>query len=659
MADFDGAGGRLEFRDRDSLRQWLGTQPREVCVVIAARAALRALPLFVRVGEKADARRFSQCMLGVFWSTALARVAAAYPTRANDLRAHAAYAAAATAYVATAAATTASDVAYAAANAADVYYAPDAAANAANAADAAAASDEAIIFWKALSQDANALGARYSVSALARESLWSGGPPASLKLSWARLQTELSDPHWRPWLDWYQRRLDGRELSEDIELLFATLPDDPDDKSPDEQNALLAAEIARLTPKRKARSEWDYFVSFAEEDKAIAEEVVAVLNSAGHSAFVQFDDIPQGSNFIREIQRGLDGSKRLVALLSPDYEASDHCQSEWASAYNRDPSGRKGVLVPFKVRETKLNGLAEQVVYVSLVGMSAEQRKAAILAAIARQPLPTPVEKVVSPFAFEWSASYRVTIAAGPQNTPVFQHLGSDRDHKQRLDACRKTATRLVEDLSERSHNVPSRFLNTINRYLEDLPAAPGDGNFLLADGQARTLRGLFEEDADMLPREVAEQLLRILEYNTALRAYYEGVGRFYSDVKSGQLSQPLPKDAVDEFVRTVQAHTPDLFEESVSEGLERVEQEPPVFEHHAPSPDHQPTLTPPPDPLGEIDPQKSHAYGVAGSINELYKAFLKGKDFSQAVKGWDEAAEKLGESAGPVIDWLKNFLPQ
>ncbi len=29
------------------------------------------------------------------------------------------------------------------------------------------------------------------------------------------------------------------------------------------------------------------------------------------------------------------------------------------------------------------------------------------------------------------------------------------------------------------------------------------------------------------------------------------------------------------------------------------------------------------------------------------------------AIKGWDEAAQKLGEHAGPVIEFLKNFLPQ
>jgi hypothetical protein len=74
------------------------------------------------------------------------------------------------------------------------------------------------------------------------------GAPDWVGEYWARLRGLLADEHWRPWLDWYQRRLDGRELSEEIELLFATLPADPREKDPAEQNALLAQEIARLTP---------------------------------------------------------------------------------------------------------------------------------------------------------------------------------------------------------------------------------------------------------------------------------------------------------------------------------------------------------------------------------------------------------------------------
>ncbi|MBG0800591.1 hypothetical protein IYW40_03675 [Methylocystis sp. H4A] len=72
--------------------------------MIAARAALRVAPSLYRI-TKRDQRRFVTLTFAYFWSSAAARVAAKYPTRANELRVYAdlaAYAAsdAASAYAA-------------------------------------------------------------------------------------------------------------------------------------------------------------------------------------------------------------------------------------------------------------------------------------------------------------------------------------------------------------------------------------------------------------------------------------------------------------------------------------------------------------------------------------------------------------------------------
>ncbi|MFZ3180681.1 MAG: hypothetical protein WA156_10835 [Methylocystis silviterrae] len=358
----DISDGELSFTNREELEAWLKPQPREVSVVIAARAALRILPLLHRF-TKVNPRHFATLIFASFWASALARVAAKYPTRASDLRsAAAAYAAgrsAATAAYAPRAAhadyTLIVRVARAATTAADDV---DFAADAARTVDF-----DASAVWAAVTADASRLLSVGPV-VLAGEKLWPGGEPAWSQRARRDMQTALSEPHWRPWLDWYRRRLDGLEAPEEIEMLFATLPVDPREKDVAEQNAELARRIAELK---------------------------------------KFSGDGEGSH---------------------------------------EP-----------------------------------------------KPLPNPVENISAPFDFGWNAAHRVAVVAGPQNTPIFPFAGSDRDHHDRLDACRKTVERLIADLAAQRFNARPDYRLVLETYLEELPAAPGSGNLLLADAEARVLR--------------------------------------------------------------------------------------------------------------------------------------------------------------------------
>jgi len=224
----------LKFEKRKDFEAWLNTQPREVCVILAARAALRVAPLAASaapaVGDAKALQKFRKLSFSIFFATALARVAAKYPGRANTLSAGQAvvYADAAAdgvavdgysaAYAAGRAASNAvaATVGVAAAAASSAYVADVTSAVAFR--HAVAASRIAIV------TDANFVSTN-GVAVLADALLWLGGAPPWAFTDWAQFQAALPDGEdWDVWFYWYNERLNGGGRSEAEEMLFATVP---------------------------------------------------------------------------------------------------------------------------------------------------------------------------------------------------------------------------------------------------------------------------------------------------------------------------------------------------------------------------------------------------------------------------------------------------
>jgi tetratricopeptide (TPR) repeat protein len=128
----------------------------------------------------------------------------------------------------------------------------------------------------------------------------------------------------------------------------------------------------------------DFFVSHNSADRAWAAWIAWQLEEANYTTVLQAWDFRPGSNFVLEMQRAAADAARTVAVLSPDYLTSRFTQPEWAAAFAQDPTGKKGTLVPVRVRECDLKGLLPQIIYIDLVGLDEEAAKQALLDGVRR-----------------------------------------------------------------------------------------------------------------------------------------------------------------------------------------------------------------------------------------------------------------------------------
>jgi hypothetical protein len=264
---------RSNIRTLEGLERRLKKEPREVAITIAARAALRVLPLthFREVSIQATFRCVSVSRLSALVpnrdTRAAARAAAAPYIPATDAAARAAARAAAdNAYACAAFAAAATDAAAAAARAASAAaraayaYADTTYAAARATARAAAQTAYANVIWESANNDLVLMQGRLVGDAFA-VALW---PERSRAVdwhshAWHRFRAALLEygPHWQVWIDWYEDILNGRapwglprESGNKISLDFLTWPEEKWQRDPDEINAeiaaLIEAERARL-----------------------------------------------------------------------------------------------------------------------------------------------------------------------------------------------------------------------------------------------------------------------------------------------------------------------------------------------------------------------------------------------------------------------------
>ena len=108
------------------------------------------------------------------------------------------------------------------------------------------------------------------------------------------------------------------------------------------------------------------FVSRAGVDADFAAVIGEILQTAGYAVTLQQWDFAN-RNFMERMHASLAGGARVVALLSPEYLSSEHCQAEWQNAIAGDPLNTKSRLILLRVAECEPAGLLSGLAYWDLV----------------------------------------------------------------------------------------------------------------------------------------------------------------------------------------------------------------------------------------------------------------------------------------------------
>jgi hypothetical protein len=271
-----------------------------------------------------------------------------------------------------------------------------------------------------------------------------------------------------------------------------------------------------------------------------------------------------------------------------------------------------------------------------------------------------PLDNIPSPFAFRISEAGKIDLASSPSNSPQFPFLSSQREQTDRLNVCRTLAQDLISDLRGGKFQARSEYLEGFEKYAARLPSDLNEGNFLLAEAEARTLRNLFAAEASIISVAFAAKLKTFLEQHMGLRVFYPDVANFYRDVRSGRMIEPLPLDAIEGVLNGVKENTPTVFEPTVQEAIQGSLKSDsvvvPVNAENKPAIDTT-QLLPPNDPLGDIDPHKAADFTFAGATNGIWKAFLQGEKIHKALEGWAKTRNTLAPHVSEILGWLHRLM--
>ena len=162
----------------------------------------------------------------------------------------------------------------------------------------------------------------------------------------------------------------------------------------------------------------DFFVSYTTRDQAWAEWIAWVLEQAGYRTVIQAWDFRPGSNFVTQMNNAIISAQRTIAVLSNNYLNSGFAHAEWVAAFAKDPKGEKGLLIPIRIDDCRIEGLLKTIIYIDLVGLTEITAREILLRGLSsarNKPSPYPARAGCAT-----AAGSRRTRWAPPGRVPVF-----------------------------------------------------------------------------------------------------------------------------------------------------------------------------------------------------------------------------------------------
>lgn len=378
----------VEFSNREDVERWLRGKPRDIAMVIAARALLRVVPLLANaLGGRGGAFLVKKdIVIPVLHAASIALDAIHGGAGYAGVRGALSY------FASSAAAFDVAFVARAAADTLDAVHARDSVPAAADAISATAAAGRAAGValnsnYGAVSGDANASERGMTTISLARSGLWPRGVPEWAKNNWSRLKEALLslDDNWEVWTSWYEARRDGFPANEALEAARVRIVENFQHRGSSVMNAEMkllmekygtqrllqpdaTSQLVEGWPEGEVRAEerayHGIFMSHTHADKPFVRRLRDDLLMRGvPRVWIDEAEINIGDSLSAKIEEGMKETRYIGVVLSTRSIRAPWVKKELDIAMNREIASGDVVVLPLLYEKCELPTFLEGKLY--------------------------------------------------------------------------------------------------------------------------------------------------------------------------------------------------------------------------------------------------------------------------------------------------------